>query len=147
MNQALKIFFLFSLIAVLFGCNGDRIADKIPFVYRIDIPQGNMITEEQLAELEVGMTQQQVTFLLGTPLLVDPFHQDEWDYIYKFEPGSTKKREGEEPEEQLLRIYFVDNLVDHFTFFEKDGEEGDEKEVEIKVNKEGEEETEEENED
>jgi len=129
MSILLKRILLLSLLAALTGCNGDRIADKIPFVYRIDIPQGNMITEEQLEDLEVGMTQQQVTFLLGTPLLVDPFHQDEWDYIYKFQPGSTKKRQGEEPEEQLLRIFFEDNLVSDFVFMEKAGKEEEQEEA------------------
>ena len=51
-------------------------------VYRANIAQGNLIKEEDLAQLEVGMTRNQVRFLLGTPMVDDPFHQSRWDYVY-----------------------------------------------------------------
>lgn len=51
-------------------------------VYRANIAQGNFIEEEDLAQLEVGMTRNQVRFLLGTPMVDDPFHRDRWDYVY-----------------------------------------------------------------
>lgn len=56
--------------------------------YRIDIQQGNLITESQIAELEPGMTMREVRYILGTPLVVDPFHQNRWDYYYSMDvPG------------------------------------------------------------
>ncbi len=51
--------------------------------YKLDIPQGNEITANQVALLREGMTRAQVRFVLGTPLLTDPFHKDRWDYIYR----------------------------------------------------------------
>ena len=51
-------------------------------VYRANIAQGNLIKQEDLDQVEVGMTRNQVRFLLGTPLIDDPFHQERWDYVY-----------------------------------------------------------------
>ncbi len=51
-------------------------------VYRANISQGNLIKQEDLDQVEVGMTRNQVRFLLGTPMVDDPFHQARWDYVY-----------------------------------------------------------------
>ena len=51
------------------------------------IAQGNLVKEEDLAQLEVGMTRKQVRFLLGTPMIDDPFHRDRWDYVYYLKIG------------------------------------------------------------
>ena len=56
-------------------------------VYRANIAQGNLIKEEDLAQLEIGMTRNQVRFLLGTPMIDDPFHADRWDYVYYLKIG------------------------------------------------------------
>ena len=56
-------------------------------VYRLDTQQGNLLDEDQVAEVEVGMTRSQVRFLLGTPMVADPFTQDRWDYMYYFRRG------------------------------------------------------------
>lgn len=50
--------------------------------YRIDIQQGNYVTQDMVAKLKPGMTRSQVRFALGTPLIVDPFRNDRWDYFY-----------------------------------------------------------------
>ncbi|MEO0974421.1 MAG: outer membrane protein assembly factor BamE [Pseudomonadota bacterium] len=50
--------------------------------YRITIRQGNFLEEDTINQVEVGMTGQQVQFLLGTPMIEDPFHSDRWDYLY-----------------------------------------------------------------
>ncbi len=55
--------------------------------YRIDIRQGNHITQEMVTQLKPGMTRDQVRFILGTPLVADIFHAERWDYIYSFKPG------------------------------------------------------------
>ena len=57
--------------------------------YRIDIQQGNVIEDDELARLKVGMTKEQVVFVLGSPLLTDPFHQSRWDYIHMLRAGDT----------------------------------------------------------
>jgi outer membrane protein assembly factor BamE len=56
-------------------------------VYVPDIQQGNVITQEMVNQLKVGMNRRQVQFILGTPLLTDPFHQDRWDYYYSLKRG------------------------------------------------------------
>ena len=52
--------------------------------YKIDIQQGNVVTQEMIARLQPGMTRSQVRFALGTPLVVDPFRGDRWDYVYLY---------------------------------------------------------------
>ena len=56
-------------------------------VYRASIAQGNLVKEEDLAQLEAGMTKNQVRFLLGTPMIDDPFHAERWDYVYYLKIG------------------------------------------------------------
>lgn len=60
------------------------------FPYRATVQQGNWITSEQVSQLEVGMTRDQVRFVLGTPTLQDAFHADRWDYPYYNQPGYGK---------------------------------------------------------
>lgn len=56
--------------------------------YKIDVQQGNLLTQEMASQLKVGQTKEQVRFILGTPVLVDMFHADRWDYIYRLKKGS-----------------------------------------------------------
>lgn len=56
-------------------------------VYRASISQGNLVKQEDLDQVEIGMTRNQVRFLLGTPMIDDPFHDDRWDYIYYLKVG------------------------------------------------------------
>jgi outer membrane protein assembly factor BamE len=59
--------------------------------YRIDIQQGNFVSQEMVAQLKRGMTKEQVRFVLGTPLLTDIFHADRWDYVYLLDrPGAPQ---------------------------------------------------------
>ena len=81
------------------GCETTR----IPGVYRIAIQQGNAVDQEMLDQLDIGMEQSKVRFIMGTPLLVDPFNQDRWDYIYSLRPGS-----GSEVR-QRVSLYFDDS--------------------------------------
>lgn len=58
-------------------------------VYKIDIQQGNEITSEMVAQLELGMTKREVTRILGLPLITDPFNKDRWDYYYSLRDGKS----------------------------------------------------------
>jgi outer membrane protein assembly factor BamE len=60
-------------------------------VYRMDIQQGNLLDAEQVEQLEVGMTRSQVRFLLGTPMVIDAFDANRWDYIYSLRSGRSRK--------------------------------------------------------
>lgn len=64
--------------------------------YKTEIQQGNVITQEMIDKLKPGMTKSQVRFVLGTPLITDPFHPERWDYIYVHKkdvnaPAETKQ--------------------------------------------------------
>lgn len=91
------------------GCASDRIADNIserlPWVYKIDIQQGNVITQEQVDLLRPGMEPRQVQHILGTPMLTDPFHPRRWDYPYQHKPG------GQEPEITRFTVFFEDDRL------------------------------------
>jgi len=62
--------------------------------HRIDIQQGNKVTPENFAKLKIGMSRNQVVFILGSPLLKDPFNQDRWDYIYYKKPGNDAVKQS-----------------------------------------------------
>jgi outer membrane protein assembly factor BamE len=59
-------------------------------VYRMDIQQGNLLDVEQVEQVEVGMTRSQVRFLLGTPMVIDSFDADRWDYVYSLRRGYSR---------------------------------------------------------
>lgn len=85
-------------------------------LYRTDTQQGNIIEAEKLMQVERGLTQDQVQFLLGTPVISDPLHPDRWDYAYYFKDGDT----GETKLERVT-ILFNRGLVSHII---KDGQVG-----------------------
>jgi len=62
--------------------------------YKIDIQQGNVLSQEAVAQLKPGQTRDQVRFLLGTPMVADIFHQQRWDYVYQYRNGQTGKVES-----------------------------------------------------
>lgn len=59
-------------------------------VYRMDVQQGNLLDIEQVEQVEVGMTRSQVRFLLGTPMVIDSFDADRWDYVYSLRRGHSR---------------------------------------------------------
>jgi len=67
-----------ALVAVTAGCSIPSIGQP----YRMEIQQGNYVSQEAVAQLRRGMTREQVRFLLGTPLVTDPFRANRWDYVY-----------------------------------------------------------------
>ena len=73
--------------------------------YKPDIQQGNSFDEKQLSQLKIGMSPQQVTFIMGTALLKDPFHKKRWDYIYTF------AKNQETTERRLLTLHFKNNRL------------------------------------
>lgn len=58
---------------------------KIPRVYKLSVQQGNVITQEMVDRLEPGMTRNQVEYVMGRPVLQDPFDDDQWVYLYTLE--------------------------------------------------------------
>ena len=61
--------------------------------YKIDVQQGNVLSQEMVAQLKPGQTREQVRFVLGTPMISDIFHQQRWDYVYRYQNGQTERVE------------------------------------------------------
>ena len=59
--------------------------------YRMAVPQGNVVTRDMMEQLRPGMTRNEVRYVLGTPLVTDPFHPDRWDYFYSLRKGAEAK--------------------------------------------------------
>lgn len=88
---------IISLIVLLSGCWAKP--------HRIGVWQGNIIQQTALDSVTVGMTREQVDYLLGTPVVRQPFDKQRWDYLYLYQPG-----EGE-PTRRLVSIYFEGEKV------------------------------------
>ncbi|RYU58156.1 outer membrane protein assembly factor BamE [Methylolobus aquaticus] len=80
--------------------------DRIPLVNRPDINQGNIVSQEMVNQLRPGMNRRQVTYLLGSPLLTDPLHDNRWDYIYSTEPNGGKREER-----RITLVFERDQLI------------------------------------
>lgn len=73
-------------LAALAGCS-------FPGVYKIDIQQGNVVTQDMIDQLRPGMTRRQVRFIMGNPLITDTFHANRWDYLYSIQPGGGARQQ------------------------------------------------------
>lgn len=90
---------------LLAGCSFDSVVGLVD-PYRIDIRQGNYVDQEMVAQLRRGMTRDQVRYVLGSPLVVDMFRKDRWDYVYRFRPGSG------EPQQRMIALFFDGDVLD-----------------------------------
>ena len=73
--------------------------------YKIDIQQGNVVTQQMVAKLKPGMTKAQVRFIMGTPLIMDVFHANRWDYVYRYLKSDKLM------EERKLALFFDKDLL------------------------------------
>jgi len=74
-------------------------------VHRIDVRQGNALKQSDVEQLEIGMNPEQVTYLLGNPVIDDSYHTNRWDYVYYYDPGYG------ETEQRRLTVFFEDGQV------------------------------------
>ena len=74
------------LVTTITGCSS---VPRIVNEYKIDVQQGNVLTQEMVSQLKPGLTKDQVRFILGTPVLMDMFHANRWDYVYRLQKGNT----------------------------------------------------------
>lgn len=95
MNMKLKIFAPLAMVAVLAtsGC-----------VHKLAKQQGHLLEKEKVAELALGQSKAKVRDLMGTPLLKDSFHEERWDYVYKYVEGN-----GSKTIQQVISLYFDDS--------------------------------------
>jgi len=94
-NPKLLLSSLGLAVTLLAGCS-------FPGVYKIDIQQGNVITQDMIDQLRPGMTRSQVRFIMGNPLIVDTFHANRWDYLYSIQPGGGQRRQ------ERISLFFND---------------------------------------
>lgn len=95
---------MLKLILIVFLTFG--MAASTGCVYRATISQGNLIEQKDLDQVEVGMTRNQVRFLLGTPMIDDPFHASRWDYVYYAKIGRK-----DAAFKRWVSVIFDDNAV------------------------------------
>jgi outer membrane protein assembly factor BamE len=95
MRKILSLTVIVTMLLMASGC-----------VYQAALSQGNLLEQEDVDQVTLGMTRGQIRFLLGTPMIDDPFHENRWDYVYYLRVGRDKaifKR--------WISIYFVNDNV------------------------------------
>ena len=82
-------------------------ACSIPKVYKLTVQQGNIVTQEMIDELKVGMTKRQVAYVMGTPLIRSPYQQNRWDYLY------TLERRDKVVKKYQVTVFFEADVYTH----------------------------------
>jgi outer membrane protein assembly factor BamE len=77
-------------------------------IYRANVQQGNFVSKEMVSQLKVGMTPEQVRFVMGTPLLTDVFHAQRWDYPFRMRRGDGQITTSH------VSIFFKEGRVERF---------------------------------
>jgi len=91
-------------------------------LYRITVQQGNVITQEMVNSLKPGMTREQVAYIMGEPVVRNPFNESQWDYVYTLQvPGRVERQ-------RKLSLFFADGVLSHLTGDFKPGAEGEDAE-------------------
>lgn len=93
-----------ALLLASCGSVGLPLADFKP--YRIEIQQGNFLSQEMVSKLKLGMSKDQVRFVLGTPLIADSFHADRWDYVFR-----RQRVNSNELEQRKIAVFFEDGKL------------------------------------
>ena len=78
--QTILIYLIASVVILVSACT----------IHVPDVQQGNVLEPDVLSQLHPGLSKKQVTFLMGTPIINDPFHPDRWDYVYLFSSQDSK---------------------------------------------------------
>jgi outer membrane protein assembly factor BamE len=95
----------FPLLALAACTSVPRIPGITP--YKMDVQQGNFVSQEMISQLRPGMSREQVRYLLGTPLVTDIFHSDRWDYVYWREAP-----DGKRDERRVTLFFSADNKLE-----------------------------------
>lgn len=98
--KKVSTFAILMVVESLIGCSSGPLS-----VHTIDVQQGNALESESIGQLNIGMSPEQVRYLLGHPVMVDSFRPDRWDYLYYYKPGNGKA------ETRRLTVYFNDGKV------------------------------------
>lgn len=101
----MRQFFTLLMALALVGCKQAPELPSIIAPYKIDIQQGNVVSQAMISKLKAGMSRAQVSFALGSPLIVDPFRTDRWDYIYMYQ------KQGKEAQRHRVTIIFEEDKL------------------------------------
>ena len=100
-------------LVLVSGCTRPRVPTlaemspaNLPFIHKIDVQQGNVVTQEMLAQLQRGMDKKKVNFIMGSPIIHDTFNADRWDYIFTLQPG------GGDMERRLITLHFDEGKLE-----------------------------------
>jgi len=107
MRRASNAVLALACTALLAGCGVPRALGIAP--YKIEIQQGNFVSQEMMSQLKTGMSKDQVRQIMGTPLLVDLFHNERWDYIYSRATSDGRR------EQRKLAVFFEDGKLARMT--------------------------------
>ena len=99
MKENLKVSTAFLLIFLISSCSSFSL-------YKVPVTQGNIFEEEDIEKLQVGQSMDQVQFILGSPMIKDPFHSNRWDYLNLITVGDEKI-----VEKKLVVIFDDKNLL------------------------------------
>jgi outer membrane protein assembly factor BamE len=100
-SRLCSCFFVLTASLVFAGCSAiPRLG-----VYKVEINQGNYVTQDMVDKLKPGLTKAQVKLVLGTPLIADAFHVNRWDYVYQLQ------KDGKLAEHRRLVVYFADDKL------------------------------------
>lgn len=111
------VFIALLATTLLTGCSNPKLPSlealpgptDLPFIHKIDIQQGNVITQEMVGQLRRGMDKKKILFIMGTPIIKDTFNDQRWDYVYTLLHG------GGHVERRNVSLVFVDEQLDHIT--------------------------------
>jgi len=93
-------------VLLLASCGSTRLPLPGFGSYRMEIQQGNFVSQEMVSQLKPGMSRDQVRFVMGTPLISDSFHADRWDYVFR-----RQKANSTELEQRTLAVFFEDGKL------------------------------------
>ncbi len=91
---------------LLVSCGTTRLPMPNVTAYRMEIQQGNFVSQEMVSQLKPGMTKEQVRFVMGTPLITDSFHANRWDYVFRRQRANSK-----ELEQRNIAVFFEDGKL------------------------------------
>jgi len=98
-----SVFFCIVLLSSWLLVSCSYILNNLPGVYTIPIQQGNIVDQTMIDQLRPNMTERQVLYIMGSPMLVNTFHQKRWDYLYSNQPS------GEDRQQKRVYVMFDDN--------------------------------------